>query len=376
MKKPVLIIFIDAFPYKFLERTKYMKKFPIRFKVRPSLGYSINIKAEIFGGYAPDNLGWFCKWNYDSESKLKMFTPFFLVLDIFRKINLINRGLHKFIGKIFGDIGNIPFRYLPFISKNSVDIFSLSFPKDSLLKSKYLKVIASERFKSSNLLEKDFEVFKQGLKYIKKNSNSSILLTFVALDHIGHWKGPYSGEYHSYVLTIDKYVEELKTYFLKINKNANVIVLSDHGMSEVEKGVRLDLEKYFGKPSEKKYFYIMDGTILRIWCFDFEICEKIKKFLNNLNLGKVLNREERAKYGITKKKFGDIIFLIKERYMFCPSFWGSKLSKGMHGYHPDFENQKGIFLFSGDDNMEVFSNELTPRNIYFFLRRLLINNEN
>lgn len=369
--KSVLIIFIDGFPYRFIKKTKYIKKFPVKVKVKPSIGYSINIKAEIFGGYSPDQLGWFCKWDYDPKSKFRWFAPFFYAFDVFKDIYLINRGLHRVLSKIFGDLGNIPFKYLPFISKNSVDIFSPFFFGDSLLKLDNLKVISSEIFKLNKPIEIDYKIFKQGLKYIQENPMRNILLTFIALDYIGHWKGPNSKEYYKYILRMDEYVEELKTQYLKINKNGLVIVLSDHGMSEVKKGVRLNLERLFGKPNKNKYFYIMDGTILRFWCFNFEICEKIKKYLNELHFGKVLSEEERIKYGITRRKFGDIIFLINEGYMFCPSFWGNKLSKGMHGYHPDFENQKGIFLFS-QESFKFENKELTPKNLYTFLKKLLV----
>ena len=50
MTSPVLLIFIDSFPYYYLENTKYMSVFETVAKVIPGFGYSINCQAEIFSG--------------------------------------------------------------------------------------------------------------------------------------------------------------------------------------------------------------------------------------------------------------------------------------------------------------------------------------
>ena len=55
-----LLIFIDALPYGCLSEAPFLSSFPFAARVVPGLGYSINIKAEIFGGYRPAEAGFFC----------------------------------------------------------------------------------------------------------------------------------------------------------------------------------------------------------------------------------------------------------------------------------------------------------------------------
>jgi len=56
--------------------------------------------------------------------------------------------------------------------------------------------------------------------------------------------------------------------------------------------------------------------------------------------------------------------------MFVPCFWGSKISKAMHGYQPNLESQKGIFLCSDYDG-EISGRDLRGTEAYLFLKSML-----
>ena len=158
-----------------------------------------------------------------------------------------------------------------------------------------------------------------------------------------------------------KKVEELDNYLCQMYKEfsskypkGSFLIISDHGMANVNKSVDINMEKEFGRAGEDTYLYFIDSTMLRVWTFDTRGKIEIESHLNKLNFGKIVNPEERVRYGIASKKFGNIIFLLNEGAVFNPGFFGRKLPKAMHGYCPELESQKGL----------VFSNQILNRTEY------------
>jgi hypothetical protein len=49
--------------------------------------------------------------------------------------------------------------------------------------------------------------------------------------------------------------------------------------------------------------------------------------LEGTNKGRLLTREDRAGYGLSDLKHGDMIFMLSEGKMFCPSFSGKKFAR-------------------------------------------------
>lgn len=86
--------------------------------------------------------------------------------------------------------------------------------------------------------------------------------------------------------------------------------------------------------------------MLRIWTFNPEKKNEIERFLSQQTYGKIITTTERQQYQLTSSKFSDIIFLLDEGLIFSPSFYGRKLPKAMHGYHPTLESQQGVLLFN------------------------------
>lgn len=382
MANSVLVIFIDSFPYYYLNKTKYMPQFKSVSKLTPGFGYSINCQAEIFGGLKPDALGYFCEWTYDPKcSPFKKLDLIFKILHPARKLYYFDRILHRIIDKIYSkknsSVKNIPFGYLSKMSRKGYDVFSKGFISPSLLNKNGIKVISTLNYMHLSPRLRDNIVYEKAISFIDKSSSDSLklIISQTELDGIGHWYGVGSHKYDENIKLLDQRIFELQSKFFKRFKNGHLIVVSDHGMVNVIDGIKINMESIFGRPSNRTYFYFLEGTILRIWCFHSKLKKAIEDYFENLDFGSIINFEERKRFGVSKREFGDIIFLINEGFMFVPSFWGGKISKGMHGYHPYLESQKGIFLYLGKRNYYL-KDEMDSLEVYNILKENLVEKHN
>lgn len=375
MNDGTLIFFIDSFPFYALAQTEYLSQFPLQYKVTPGFGYSINLQAEIFSGKTPDELGFFCQWQYAPDrSRLRNWKPFFRLISLVRSIYYADRVLHKVIQKCTGPIGNLPFAYLPFLQDVPADVFEEGFQSSSLFTEfPHIKLISYRQYSHMPFGKKDEGVYEGTLNAIGTGEN--IVATFVDLDGLAHRCGINSVIYQKRIKELDGWIYRLSELFFQKNPQGTVVVVSDHGIAPVTSGVNLELEKIFGKPSSKRYFYFLDATILRIWSFERSIFREIESFLNEVPEGCVVSDEERRSYGLTELSLGNLIFQLNEELMFQPSFWGRGLSHAMHGYHPRFESQKGIFLINkgnrADNASIALAQEKRTTEIYQILYSLI-----
>jgi len=363
-----LIIFIDSFPYACLNQANFLSVFDNKVKITPGLGYSINVKAEIFGGYIPDELGYFCEWMYNKKSPLRRYQWFFSMLAPVSRIYYLDRIIHKTISKFCGqNLLNIPFKYLGFFQKEGIEPYKDNFCLPTIFsKMKNLRKICYYQFPFS--VNRDKQIFLEAKKVILENKYDNIFIASGDLDNLTHRHGVGSTEHDAKIRELDSYLEELCQKFQARNQDANIFIISDHGMANVAKSVEINMETYFGSASENNYLYFIDSTMLRVWVFNNVLRKTIEKYLRNFEGGQVIERKERERFGVVSRRFGDIILLLHEGTVFNPSFYGRRLPRAMHGYHPDLESQKGMLLYKGSCD---FTDETRQRaiDIYKILKK-------
>jgi len=130
---------------------------------------------------------------------------------------------------------------------------------------------------------------------------------FPELDRIGHKYGTKSLEIVKEIRKIDK----------DISKMDFDIILSDHGMMDVQKTISV--------PETKDC--IIDTDMARYWG------EKPKFNFEN---GKWIEWED--------KSFGDFIFLANPGVLIFPNYWSGSKDKAMHGYDGKHPEMKGIYI--------------------------------
>lgn len=353
-----LIVFIDAFPYKSLKHAKYLSSFSHKAKVIPGIGYSINVKAEIFGDYTPDDAGFFCEWMYDPNAPLRKYQSIFSLIHNFSRLNYYgDRILHKVISKLLGEnIFNIPFNCLGYFKISGNCAYEDNFHLPTIFSENSFKKVLYSRYPSTG--NRDQQVFSEAKKVVNEDVYTNIFVALADLDYLTHMVGVGSPEHTKKIKQLDEELGSLCTQFLEKNPDANLIILSDHGMANVKGSVKVDLESHFGEPSEESYIQFIDSTMLRVWTFKKSLGEDIEEYLSSFSHGMILTPEERKKFGVFSRKFGDIIFLLNEGLVFRPSYFGRKLPRAMHGYHPKLESQEGMTTSNCISEKNVNTREL------------------
>jgi predicted AlkP superfamily pyrophosphatase or phosphodiesterase len=360
--KKALIVFIDSLPYESVSQTNFLSSFGNLKGVIPGFGYSVNIKAELFGGYKPDDAGFLNNWTYKADSRFRPYRRLFQFLYI---INFsFDKILHKVLSKILGcNLLRIPFSYLSYFDTWGIEAYYDAFPKETIFtRYPFTKVLYSSLPPGDN---RDELLFDKALEIIQENQYQDLFVASADLDHITHSAGVGSERHQTKIMELDSLLGKIIGFFLDKNPQGKVVILSDHGMANVQNGIQVNLERHFGKASEKSYIYFVDSVTLRVWCFDKSLREEISSYLRNLKIGSLLSEDQRRYYGITSPAFGNIILVLDIGSIFQPSFFGKNQNvRAMHGYLPEDASQKGIFISSlPQDDKEC----LTATEVYDYL---------
>ena len=356
--QPVLVVFIDSFPYYCLDQAPFLSSLPSRARLIPGFGYSTSNQTALFTGMTPDDLGYFGEWTYDPDnSPLKRWRWLLKLASPVQRFYYADRVVHRVLVKAAKiQVKNIPLKLLGHFSNPYISVFDPKFPAESLLKLPGVKGTYSYHYRSLPYREVDGKVYETAKQLIAElREDEHVVVSMTKLDAVGHWEGV-EQEYHEKIVELDRWIEDLYQRLQSRFPSAKLAVISDHGMVNVSRGVKLDLEKVFGRPGPDSYFYYLEGTLLNVWAFESGLADRIKDYLHELKIGRVLSADERVTFGLTSQSFGDVIFVIDEPLMFVPSFWGGRPSKGMHGYYPENPSQHGIFLSSEGEGERTLRN--------------------
>lgn len=368
---PFLIIFIDSLPYRFLSRTDFMASLPGKYEITPGFGYSVNIDAELFAGLRPDDLGYFGEWNYAPEKTPDRKEKLLSRLGFVRRWSpLLDRALHYGLEWLGLRYANIPFESLSLFERTGTYLLSGEWGGENLLDGFHFQTTLPGLL-SLPYGKRDRSSYRRAGDIIRKGGKR-IFVFFPDLDGIAHRRGIQSSSYWEKVRWLDEACRRLTEDFLARHPKGKVALLSDHGMAEFEEKVDLGLEEKFGKPDPEKLVYFYDSLYLRVWFPDPSLKEEVRSFLEENKSGFVLSREERRSFGLADPSLGEIIFLLREGFAFSPNYFGTRLHRAYHGYHPRLKSQKSILLLNGP---ELKKKPVYSTDVYLALKTLIEENE-
>jgi len=169
------------------------------------------------------------------------------------------------------------------------------------------------------------------------------------LDALGHYPGPNSNLLLNKINEIDKIIGKIISNAKKKYDKLNIFIFSDHGMEKIVGTI--DIKKILDKSDlklVKDYIVFYDSTMVRFWYKNDVVKNKIVKLLSNTNHLTYLDDKLKEKYHINfkDKKWGQLFFLADNGYRIFPDYFAPVKfnTKGMHGYFPEKENAKGIFM--------------------------------
>ncbi|MGI9830093.1 alkaline phosphatase family protein [Vibrio vulnificus] len=352
---PKLIIFVDALPFEL--KDDFLGIFDsLNFvtKLQPELGYSSNQHMALFAGKLPKDIGYLGDYSLDRENKV-----FKSILTHNNPINYIYRKLEA---KITSNNANIPLGmkdvfinngYYPLASKDNLTKVNIKYDKYDFK----LPCINKEIEFLQNLIEESEKI--EPYTFICLNS----------IDHIGHIKGTASKYYKRHLNKLLHKVNQLIKNFITKYGESDIILLSDHGMSNAPKKVSINLESQFGPQSNNTYVYFVDSSVLKVWCADSALKSKIKNYLASLEYGVCLDDEQLDHYGVDSN-IADLVFVVKSNFFIEPQYFGFGLKSkvmGMHGALPTCSDQFGILLSNFNTgsctlrNSKVFTEVLEKR---------------
>jgi hypothetical protein len=343
MKTPILVIFVDALPYDRAVNIVEKLAAPTYLKSVPGAGYSINVKAEMFAGLKPDDVGYFCEWNYDVESSVAWPVKALMsILDWVGGISFfLDRVFHKLTTKLLGEnVYAIPFRVMPFLKNSGLTAYERDFQHPT-----FLSEGAFDRVLYSEEGVNDKKVFEKALGKLQKEKCSRLFVSTAELDGVMHNHGMFCEEYENQIALIEDHAVRLINEFLDLHgPEAHYFLFSDHGMAPVLQAVDFDIRDICGAPGNDSYLYCVDATFYRVWLNDKTLEAKINAAFSDLKEGHILTVAERKHFGLVDLKHGDVIFMLDESKQFAPNFFGRGICQAMHGYEPQLESQLGSFV--------------------------------
>jgi predicted AlkP superfamily pyrophosphatase or phosphodiesterase len=157
--------------------------------------------------------------------------------------------------------------------------------------------------------------------------------------------GPKLREYETWIKTLcsvaSQHYEEVRLY-----------VFSDHGMANCDE--RLDLKalvEALPLKMPQDYAVVYDSTMARFWFFSDRARQEITALLKSVPQGRMLPDEELERLGtfFPDRRFGELMFLVKEGVLIVPSHMGERPIRAMHGYHPDDKHSYAVLCSNQPD---------------------------
>lgn len=332
----MLIIFVDALPYaKRALLPRIAEVLPIS-PLKPGLGYSVNLHAELFWGKTPDQLGYFGEWAAlpgrraaaGSLPKLERNAlPLFRIGQLFNK-KILRRG---------GDYIPLSFRDA-FVKKG---VYPLTRPdiRHGVFHARAFEYLVGDSVRAS-LGERDEIIWRRFRDYgngIPRN----LVVSLCDLDGTFHEHGVEGAEVSAKFAWLDRVVPEMFRRYAAAHPGEAVFLMSDHGIAEGRQGVNVPLREWLQCAQETAGLFFFDSLYLSVWGSELGVL--IERFFEKQPVAIRFTGAERVKYGVTQDTFGDDLWLLKEGHYFNPNFFGFRALKSYHGYDPDLERSQGVF---------------------------------
>lgn len=189
-------------------------------------------------------------------------------------------------------------------------------------------------------------------------------------DGVGHNFGPKSRETGTVVAHLDSLMGRLfrEIQQLPIAGQVNLIVTSDHGMTEISQQRVINMNKYL----KKKWYRIVSGSTPTSIFTHEEYRDVAYQSLQKAKHIHVWKKEEipaELNYG-TSNRIGDLVVAPETGWQFTDN---SRTGKGAHGYFPQEPDMQVIFRAIGPDFKKGYASEKFSNTDLYSLLALLLN---
>jgi len=172
---------------------------------------------------------------------------------------------------------------------------------------------------------------------IKAERIDFAFLYWPGLDGLLHRVGNQSSEIAPRLKLYEQWINTLLLAAKKHYEDVALYIFSDHGMANCDE--LLDLKhsiEGLGLRVPQDFAVVYDSTMARFWFFNERARDRVSSLLQTIPQGRILPDEELESLGtlFPDRRFGEVIFLVKEGVLIVPSHMGERPIRAMHGYHP------------------------------------------
>lgn len=360
MQKLVIVFYIDALNSSFVTPSimPFLSNLATKHyytQLENVIGYSFAIQSCMLSGKYPEETNHWMPYFYSPQESPLLFKTLNKIGTIFPldRLHFLRyltvRGSRHFFLKDGAQANNIPLC--------EIDKMAL-FPYFYMCEFPFF-------YELEELLEKKFEtaltylgppkirtqLHSFLLEHIKtsEHKNEVIIAYDDTLDRLGHMFGPYSVECLHYAKRLDRVLSIIYRKLTSVfGKRFTLFLFSDHGQCECSRqfDILSELERK-GLKLGDDYICFVDATLALFWPKDKVVKERILEILSKIKIGKVIDEALRKKYHIrfNEERYGEIIFVLKPGGTFLPNFFSPfSAMKGLHGYLPEDEVQKGFLV--------------------------------
>ena len=189
-------------------------------------------------------------------------------------------------------------------------------------------------------------------------------LTLIYLPHLDYCLQKFGQDISSIskdLLDIDKIVEQLVNHYSA--KGARIIILSEYGITNVDRPVHLNRELRKNgfleirterglellDPGASKAFAVADHQLAHIYINDPSVTLQVRQILEQVpGVQLILNKEEQRQYHIDHERSGDLVVMADEHSWFTYYFWLDDEKA------PDYARVVDIHKKPGYDPVELF----------------------
>jgi len=190
--------------------------------------------------------------------------------------------------------------------------------------------LAPPRFRTSNVLRDITRIIE------KQRDCEFWYFKLDLLDPVGHAYGPRSDQLKHALSDIDEEIKTLFTVFTRAFNDVQFVILSDHGMSPVNRHFDLlNVLKKLPVKLREDYVFFLDSTMARFWFSNEQSRDAISHALSGIDCGTIVGVDdlEAQHLGRIDDRYGQLVFALKEGWALHPDFFHKhSMQKGMHGY--------------------------------------------
>jgi Type I phosphodiesterase / nucleotide pyrophosphatase len=364
--RPIRVfVLIDALGWRFLKGRKFLsEELPVRMPLHTVLGFSSGAIPAILTGRLPAQNGHWNLFYYDPKGSPFRWLRALSFLPDHMVNNRVARKLMKEMGRKMLGMGpnfecSVSPRLLPwfnYLEKRDIYARGGILGAPSIFDELHRQNIPHRIYTYHDW--SDREILERARRDLETSDASFFFVYLSELDMLFHEHSQEEKAMEERLAWYESRLQELFRLARKLDPNAALTVISDHGMTPVRE--HFDLVKQvdeLGFTMPHDYLAVYDSTMARFWFFSAGVREEFLAMLQSLPCGQILSDEELDHLGIlfSDRRYGETIFLLKPGWLLARSDFNGHgwMPVGMHGYHPDDPYSDAIFLSNRRPPLEM-----------------------